>query len=42
MLAQDPLTKSLISFDDDKDLNAKIDSIYQRLDDDMSGGARLV
>ena len=34
----DPLTKTLISFDDDKDLTVKIHEIFHRLDFDDSGG----
>jgi hypothetical protein len=34
----DPLTKMLISFDDDNDLTVKIREIYNRLDMDDSGG----
>jgi hypothetical protein len=34
----DPLTKTLVTFDDAEDLRKKIDDIYRRLDDDDSGG----
>ena len=34
----DPLTKTLISFDDDNDLSVRIREIYNRLDMDDSGG----
>jgi hypothetical protein len=34
----DPLTKTLIAFNDEPDLMNKIDTIYQRLDNDDSGG----
>ena len=34
----DPITKELIAFDDDEDLQAKIDIIYNRLDVDHDGG----
>ena len=34
----DPLTKTLIAFDDTEDLHLKIDGIYRRLDNDDSGG----
>ena len=34
----DPITKELIAFDDDEDLQAKIDIMYNRLDVDHDGG----
>ena len=34
----DPLTKDLVTFEDDEDLARKIDDMYSRLDEDESGG----
>ena len=34
----DPLTKDLITFTDEEDLAAKIDRLYDKLDEDDSGG----
>ena len=34
----DPLTKDLVTFEDDEDLASKIDDMYLRLDEDESGG----
>ena len=34
----DPLTQSLINFEDEEDLTAKIDARYAKLDEDGSGG----
>lgn len=34
----DPITRSLLTFEDEDDLDHKIDSIFQRLDEDESGG----
>jgi hypothetical protein len=34
----DPLTKDLITFADEEDLAAKIDRLYDKLDEDESGG----
>ena len=33
----DPLTRTLLTFEDEDDLTAKIDSIYDKLDEDCSG-----
>ena len=34
----DPLTDTLVNFEDETDLEANIDEIYRRLDADGSGG----
>ncbi len=34
----DPLTKELITFEDNDDLELKINAIYNKLDEDGSGG----
>ena len=34
----DPLTQSLVTFDDEEDLDDKIDGIFSKLDEDSSGG----
>ena len=34
----DPVTKSLLTFEDDEDLDAKINLIFDILDEDESGG----
>ena len=34
----DPITKTLLTFEDEEDLDAKIDAIFDQLDEDESGG----
>jgi len=34
----DPVTSTLLTFEDEEDLDAKIDAIYDILDEDESGG----
>ena len=38
----DPLTKELITFEDNDDLQQKIDTIYSKLDEDGSGGLNFL